>query len=66
MEIKRKDGTTRRFHMPSRAHLMSKRQDVMAGDVLAKIRAKPQDKTSRAVCRAWSSCSSAQARDPAS
>jgi DNA-directed RNA polymerase subunit beta' len=38
MEIKRKDGTTRRFHMPSRAHLMvDDGQDVMAGDVLAKI-----------------------------
>jgi DNA-directed RNA polymerase subunit beta' len=38
MEIKRKDGTTRRFHMPSRAHLMvDDAQEVMAGDVLAKI-----------------------------
>ena len=38
MEIKRKDGTTRRFHMPSRAHLMvDDGQEVMAGDVLAKI-----------------------------
>jgi DNA-directed RNA polymerase subunit beta' len=38
MEIKRKDGTTRRFHMPSRAHLMvDDGQEVLAGDVLAKI-----------------------------
>ncbi|MCX6537943.1 MAG: DNA-directed RNA polymerase subunit beta' [Acidobacteria bacterium] len=38
IEVKMKDGTTRRYHMPSRAHLMVRDgEDVVAGDVLAKI-----------------------------
>jgi len=38
IEVKLKDGSTRRYHMPSRAHLMVRDgEDVVAGDVLAKI-----------------------------
>jgi DNA-directed RNA polymerase subunit beta' len=38
IEVKLKDGQTRRFHMPSRAHLMVRDgEEVFAGDVLAKI-----------------------------
>jgi len=38
IEVKLKDGTTRRYHMPSRAHLMVRDgEEVVAGDVLAKI-----------------------------
>jgi len=39
IEVKMKDGTTtRRYHMPSRAHLMVRDgEEVVAGDVLAKI-----------------------------
>jgi len=59
MEIKRKDGTTRRFHMPSRAHLMvDDGQEVMAGDVLAKIpRETTKTKDITGGLRASSSCS---------
>jgi DNA-directed RNA polymerase subunit beta' len=38
IEVKMKDGTTRKYHMPSRAHLMVRDgEEVVAGDVLAKI-----------------------------
>jgi DNA-directed RNA polymerase subunit beta' len=38
VEVKLKDGSTRRYHMPSRAHLMVRDgEDVYAGDILAKI-----------------------------
>jgi DNA-directed RNA polymerase subunit beta' len=38
IEVKMKDATTRRYHMPSRAHLMVRDgEEVVAGDVLAKI-----------------------------
>jgi len=38
IEVKLKDGTLRRYHMPSRAHLMVRDgEEVIAGDVLAKI-----------------------------
>jgi DNA-directed RNA polymerase subunit beta' len=38
VEVKLSDGTTRRYHMPSRAHLIVRDgEEVFAGDVLAKI-----------------------------
>ncbi|MDO8834971.1 MAG: DNA-directed RNA polymerase subunit beta' [Vicinamibacterales bacterium] len=38
IEVKLADGSIRRYHMPSRAHLMVRDgEDVFAGDVLAKI-----------------------------
>ena len=38
IEVKLKEGGTRRYHMPSRAHLMVRDgEDVFAGDILAKI-----------------------------
>jgi DNA-directed RNA polymerase subunit beta' len=38
IEVRLKDGGTRRIHMPSRAHLMvTDGEEVMAGDILAKI-----------------------------
>ena len=62
-EIKVKDGKiVRKYYMPSHAHLMVQDGEmVSAGDVPAKIpRETTRPRTSRAVCRAWGSCSCGQ------
>jgi DNA-directed RNA polymerase subunit beta' len=71
IEVKDKNGkTVRKYHMPSHAHLMVQDGEmVSAGDVLAKIPRKPRRRrTSRAVCRGWSSSSrpASRARPPSS
>ncbi len=61
VEIRKADGKTvlRKYHMPSRAHMMiSDGESVEAGQVLAKIPARPRrPRTSRAACPASSNCS---------